>query len=784
MENMQNREQELLQAVDALFDANDPQGAERLLLSTRAEAQTAGDLSLELTAVNELIGYYRQTSCEKEAFEAVDDAFSLLQKMGDTDSARYATVTQNAANACRAFGRYEDAKRYYETTERIYGEWIRQGQLEANDLRVAGLYNNRSLLCQELGDYTAAELYLKKALQIVTEQKAGFEIAVTYANLANTCVLGQAYERAEGYARTALRLFRARGTQDAHYCAALSALGSCYFARKEYARAARIFREAMHIVETTIGRNRQYERLQENVTQCEKTLNGNANSDSLADRKLSGLELAEQYYKTCAAPMIQEQFPEYENKIAVGLVGKGSDCFGFDDELSGDHDFGPYLCLWVTDETYEQIGSELQAAYDALPRTFEGYTRNTTFGAGRHGVLKISDFYGSFLGTSDLGKVDYAAVQDYALAACVNGKVFRDDEGIFSAIRERLQKGFPGRARYLRIAQEAAGFSQCAQYNFPRMLAREDETTAQILLCDGMRHAMKLFHYICNAYPPHDKWLRLSVLGLPDGEQIVLLINQVFNQFLTGTDKTEVSETVERLGAELAMRLYDAGVISDVDAYLDHHTEEIVFKAGIVELPDAELVDRIAKLEFEAFDKVKNEGGRAYCQNDWPTFSVMRKSQYLTWDHEMLVQYLYDFTREYHRGHNLITEKYARMMESTDNARWLELRANFPELSDEKKAIIEQIVALQMEMMETFAAEHPRTAANARTLHTYEDSIIDTSYETYLRGEISTYSDKMLQLYGRYVVKAVRDGVNIARATMENTARLYGFAGLEEMERA
>ena len=33
-----------------------------------------------------------------------------------------------------------------------------------------------------------------------------------------------------------------------------------------------------------------------------------------------------------------------------------------------------------------------------------------------------------------------------------------------------------------------------------------------------------------------------------------------------------------------------------------------------------ELVEKIVKAEWEAFDKVQNEGGRASCQNDWNTF--------------------------------------------------------------------------------------------------------------------------------------------------------------------
>ena len=40
-----------------------------------------------------------------------------------------------------------------------------------------------------------------------------------------------------------------------------------------------------------------------------------------------------------------------------------------------------------------------------------------------------------------------------------------------------------------------------------------------------------------------------------------------------------------------------------------------------------ELVNAIVQLEWEAFDKVDNLGGRAGCQNDGETFSIMRKSQ-------------------------------------------------------------------------------------------------------------------------------------------------------------
>ncbi|MCR5755345.1 MAG: DUF4125 family protein, partial [Acetatifactor sp.] len=142
----------------------------------------------------------------------------------------------------------------------------------------------------------------------------------------------------------------------------------------------------------------------------------------------------------------------------------------------------------------------------------------------------------------------------------------------------------------------------------------------------------------------------------------------------------------------------------------------------------------------------------------------------------------YDFEREYHRGHNLITEKYGRMMESTAPDAYAKIKDHFPILSDEKKKIIEQIVGIQVAMMEEFAAEYPALADNARSIRSTEDNYANTSYETYLRGELGTYSDKMLELYGRYVVGFAAEGKNITYAIMENSVHLYGYKNLQDAE--
>ena len=82
---------------------------------------------------------------------------------------------------------------------------------------------------------------------------------------------------------------------------------------------------------------------------------------------MKGLELAKAYYEEYGRPMIREKFPDYEGRIAVGLAGEGSECFGYDDEISRDHDFEAGFCLWITEQDGEAIGFPLFRAYGKLP---------------------------------------------------------------------------------------------------------------------------------------------------------------------------------------------------------------------------------------------------------------------------------------------------------------------------------------------------------------------------------------------------------------------------------
>ena len=194
-------------------------------------------------------------------------------------------------------------------------------------------------------------------------------------------------------------------------------------------------------------------------------------------------------------------------------------------------------------------------------------------------------------------------------------------------------------------------------------------------------------------------------------------------------------------------------------------------------------IEKIVNLEWAQFDRVKNEGGRAGCQDDWNTFSIMRRSQYMAWDDNVLESYCKDLEEAETKGWNLIMEKYARMMKSTAPERYAKLVAELPKRSGKREAIAEEMIRIQVAWMEEFAEKYPAMAGNARSIHTSEDTPYNTSYETYLRGELGTYSEETFLLYGRFIARLSGAGENLAYNIMNHTAKLYGYADVEEAER-
>ena len=192
---------------------------------------------------------------------------------------------------------------------------------------------------------------------------------------------------------------------------------------------------------------------------------------------------------------------------------------------------------------------------------------------------------------------------------------------------------------------------------------------------------------------------------------------------------------------------------------------------------------RLVDLEWRLFGQVHNEGGRASCQEDRDTFVIMRGSQFAPWGEELLDSWYGDLTAAEREGRNLLAEKYAWMMARTAPGEFEGLRGRLKAPAEEALVRIDRIVSLELKGMGEYRRRCPCLAEGNRPLTSREDGGGVTSFETYLWGELHTYSPRTLALYGELVEGLDRAGTSITLAVMDHMVKAYGYRDLEEAER-
>ncbi|MCM1048126.1 MAG: DUF4037 domain-containing protein [Clostridiales bacterium] len=513
----------VLNEYDAMYGNVSLDKVEDFLFDKIKEAMNEEDTSSLITLLNEMIGLCRDTTQKDKALIYCNELQKLLERLGLQETLSYATSTLNIANAYRAFGLHNDALNAFSMVEDCYKKC-----LESDDSLFASLYNNWGLLYQEIGDYVKAKEVLLLALGIVDKEKgAKMKKASTLANLGAAMIQlpnKEDKDRAAEYIKEALTLFEEDGGRDFHYGAALSAMGDVYYGEKDYINAAAYYQRALLEVYKHTGRNDNYNRVYEKYLSAVKAAGGK-------DIWVSNMERSRKFYEEYGKDMIYTQFGDYEKRIAVGVVGEGSDCFGFDDAVSMDHDYAPGFCMWLIDEDYAKIGKSLQCAYDELVKQCGVGNMSGDFLERRRGVSSVADFYNRLL-AQDISfeepfTIDYAKVQEYQLAQAVNGEVFRDDLGVFTGIREKLAAYYPDEIWRIKLAQSMHDFSQYAQSNYPRMMARRDYVSASMCISKAMESIMDIMYLLNRRYAPYYKWKKKGLEKLAKLKEIVPLLEKL-----------------------------------------------------------------------------------------------------------------------------------------------------------------------------------------------------------------------------------------------------------------
>ena len=770
--------QKVLAEYDSMFGKYTLKEIEGFLLKHLSEARFKSEHEELVTLLNEAIGFYRDTTQKEKALKNCGALMEHLVEMKLEGTIPYATSLLNIANAFRAFDLHKEAVQLFEKVEEIYGNHISK-----EDFMYASLYNNWALAYQESGEYDKAAEMLRKALKIVDLYKeAIIPQATTRTNLASSLLaIGteSAYQEAVEHLSNALAIFEKDDGKDFHYGAALVAMGDAYSYKENYRKAAEYYKAGMAEVEKHTGKNDNYARVQEKYEFALTMLKNN-------DTWQSNMDRSKAFYESAGKAMIEKHFPQYVERIAVGLVGEGSDCFGFDDEISSDHDYAPGFCLWLTEKDYQEIGAKLQKEYDQLTSS-EGRLGY------RRGVFSINQFYCGIMEIAgdyeNTLSVDYETCKEHLLATASNGQVFRDDLGVFTKIRNQILKYYPETVWRRKLAQCIHDFAQYAQSNYSRMMARKDTVTAMICVGKGVESALDLVYLLERTYAPYYKWKKKGLENSRLAKQIFPILEKiaenpsqaaVWEGYRYSAASVHLEDANVALFEEVAKRILDEMVRQDLvsgnETFLEYYIPQIL------EGKNMDMIDKVIAEEWSQFDKVENEGGRADCQDDYETFRIMRKAQYMTWSKEMLESFYADLIAAKNSGWNLIMEKYARMMQSTNPLGYARLEKDLPVINEDRIRIQEEIIKIQVGWMEDFAKLYPKLAGNMRTIRTSSDTSFNTSYETYLRGELCTYSEKTMLLYASFIIGLLKAGRNLAIETMGNTAKMYGFESLKEAE--
>jgi hypothetical protein len=287
------------------------------------------------------------------------------------------------------------------------------------------------------------------------------------------------------------------------------------------------------------------------------------------------LDRCERLYRQEIAPRLAA-LPPAATCLAAGLVGEGSECFGFDDEISRDHDWGPAVCLWLRREDLAVLAGPLEAVLASLPERFEDIPmrRPGPEAAGRCGVLEIGAFYRRFTGLErpPASLEEWLAIPEHALAACSNGRVFTDPCGAFTRHREQLLAHYPEPVRRLKLAACLAAAAQAGQYNLPRCLRRRDPVAAALAQAGFMRHAMGAAFLLARRYRPFYKWMHRALGELPEpGPSLAAGLLELTR----ASDPRARLDRVEAIAAILIQALGQAGLTAGRDSFLLAHAREL-----------------------------------------------------------------------------------------------------------------------------------------------------------------------------------------------------------------
>lgn len=468
-------------------------------------------------------GLLRNLGRYDEALEALHKALHCAKVLKGTDHLDYAASLVNLANLLRMMKYFQESEKLFLQAKSIYE------QKQATQLfQYVSLCNNLGLLYQDMGEHEKSIPLHNICLDVLrNDQEHEIIYGITLNNLVEPYKHIGEREKAIQVLKEAISIFfRNIDHASVLFAAAMNNLGIIYYEDQDYGKAKQCFETSMNISKEKLGTEsesykhslRNYEKAMERISQRYPSFEPFSMAMEINENS-KGLDIAEGYFRDVCYPMLEAEFSEYLPRMAAGLVGEGSECYGFDDLISRDHDFGPSFQIFIPAKDMEIYGAKLKKCIEELPKSYKGFqARNTCeLGAGRTGLLTIEGFYDKFLSIHEVpSKLSiWRQMDDIPLSTATNGRVFMDNLGEFTRIREGLLAHYPEDVRLKRLAFHCTQIAQSGQYNLPRCLKRKQYVAATHALDEFVKHYCSFIYLINQTYKPYYKWEHEGLKTLP-----------------------------------------------------------------------------------------------------------------------------------------------------------------------------------------------------------------------------------------------------------------------------
>lgn len=524
------------------------------------------DFAKLVELLNDYGGALRNTGDYSKSIQSLLTAKTLIETHFNKNSEAYANTLMNLANAYRMNSNREEALNLFNEADGIFKN------LNLYNYSYASNANNLALLFLEDGNFQRAYDLLKSAEKILSEiPHHSIQLATTYNNLFDVCTLMKKDSEAKDYIFKAKEFLENKiSPSNPLYASVLNNLAKYYFNIGEIKKSTSLYNISKKIIENTYGKESEaYKNIVSNLNFIKENLKPESKDDITENNLKKGIEISEDFYFNQVKPFILKNYPDLVRYSAFGLVGEGSECYGFDDEISKDHDFIK-RCSWF------------------LPRDIISQLPITeiSLGDGLVKIIAVEDFYKYYTlyEKGPLTLKEFRKVPQDLLSVATNGKIFEDNYGKFSYIRQRLLAYYPKDLVLKKLAYLCNKIAQSGQYNYQRCLKRNNLMGAQIALSEFLQYYCEFIHLINKKYMPFYKWQYRSLKSLH------LLGEYTCSKMDALLSYSDISESLQKIDiieemCEKLVGYLNKANLSNLNAnFLKYHSSEIVKKINDEEL--------------------------------------------------------------------------------------------------------------------------------------------------------------------------------------------------------